>query len=676
MKKKSGGRGIHYFFVIGLIVYLVIEYWLALLIAVCVFIVYKMIFNNSIPKKDKIFVDTVYNQNEIKTSVLEPSIELKTETNQGIVDHKEINERFKSVQKTEVVLEPSIKLKTDTTLGIVDHKENNERFKSVRNADVTETSLKIPDLNVTSLRNISNTITLNYREENFILQEYQHIRTPDKILKSLKQVMNNDFKEQYYRHSRYYEEEVFVRDSMRFSSQARVEIPSNVVIESRYVTFQMLNDSQKDSYFYWRSQILNGNFSNMDYGYMILFMYELINYSFNQNSAFNISMMIRLHEECDTYEYQVERWISDMLYEVGELELAQKWVTEPTVAPRPSDYRYNYYLEDKGDYIYQKILECNDLHEIPAKHWRGYTRNYRETQFFISHKNEIYKTFEKGIVLLNQVYEQKGIKVQDRWFCEEKRKINRRLFSSAVIGRNFNELELQIKINRKLANETMINEITSLFRLSDNVTRLMYGEKSKIKVDETFLPENFKALMIDTLIPEKNNQPSKVENVSDELQVIDFDLEQISKLQDDSEFIANMIDNEQQSKDVNIAGFQDFKTIQVSEKKPIEINFSSNDVFSLFENDGNGDESSFVEVLSQLEKNFLLKFENMQLTQSEASQFTRKLGVMMGLVVNGINEKAQEYIGDNIIETVGDSIKIHEDYEKVLNVLKEQENEN
>ncbi len=62
-----------------------------------------------------------------------------------------------------------------------------------------------------------------------------------------------------------------------------------------WTTFEKLDGSQKKWYFYWREQVLNGKYPDTDLSYVILFMYELMNYTFNQSSAFNISMMVRLH---------------------------------------------------------------------------------------------------------------------------------------------------------------------------------------------------------------------------------------------------------------------------------------------------------------------------------------------------------------------------------------------
>ncbi|MFP3681637.1 TerB N-terminal domain-containing protein, partial [Pseudomonas sp. SIMBA_041] len=80
---------------------------------------------------------------------------------------------------------------------------------------------------------------------------------------------------------------------------------------------------------------LNGNYLETDLSYLILFTYELINYSFNQNAAFNVSMMVRLYEEykdrmpgCKTY---LSDWIHDFLLELDEVGLASEWGFQSTM---------------------------------------------------------------------------------------------------------------------------------------------------------------------------------------------------------------------------------------------------------------------------------------------------------------------------------------------------------
>lgn len=80
-------------------------------------------------------------------------------------------------------------------------------------------------------------------------------------------------------------------------------------------TFRSLNHRQKQWYFYWRSCVLSKNYIDTDLSYIFIFVYELLNYSFNKNAAFNISMLERLRDayssRYNTLEKYLNRWIND-----------------------------------------------------------------------------------------------------------------------------------------------------------------------------------------------------------------------------------------------------------------------------------------------------------------------------------------------------------------------------
>ena len=66
----------------------------------------------------------------------------------------------------------------------------------------------------------------------------------------------------------------------------------------------------------------------------------------------------------------------------------------------------------------------------------------------------------------------------------------RHLFSSAVVGRGYNEIH--IGVERIRPTEELYNEVTALFRLSENVARILNGEKREIKVEEDFCRKGLK----------------------------------------------------------------------------------------------------------------------------------------------------------------------------------------
>ncbi|GIN92549.1 hypothetical protein J22TS1_36000 [Siminovitchia terrae] len=534
-----------------------------------------------------------------------------------------------------------------------------------------------------------------YNEDNIILPEYKHIQTPKDILESINQFKNPNKNthskngisiEVTFSHSN----ESFVKDSLRFAKERGQECPE-IPLHAYWTSFEHLNSKQRKWYFYWREQVLNGHYPDVDLSYIILFTYELMNYSFNQNAAFNISMMVRLHNE---YKERVpkltnysERWIADMLYEVKEPELAKEWVSERKQVPP----------------LYQQMLNKeHDLSKISITSWRPYVKNYRETVFFTGNKNKIYKVFKDSIPLLKQVYEKKDIQLIDRWFQAKEEREIRHLFVSAVMGRSYDAVHVYIE--RVKPTEDLSNDVTALFKLSENVTRLMNGEKREIKVEEEYLPEGFKDMMMERFSKKAKdaNKRFKVVQQSEAVEQggeipspppeekqeklkksqIEFDKEKISKLQSDTEGLIQII-NVRSEVEQEVDNQPSNKVNPVAEKeevektdpnpKIIENQPSQVDVFSaLGGTDGDVEgEEEFVEALSDIEKDFLLQFEDGQFSQEEANQFVKKRGIMLGMFLSELNEKANEYLGDNLLENQEDTIVIYEEYENVLLAIKE-----
>ncbi|KZE37798.1 hypothetical protein AV656_09725 [Bhargavaea cecembensis] len=534
-----------------------------------------------------------------------------------------------------------------------------------------------------------------YNEDNIIYSDYKHIKTPKEILDSINQIKNPK-KNTLSKNGISIEvtfsrsNESFVKDSLRFAKE-RGEECSEIPLHAYWTTFDQLNTKQRKWYFYWRKQVLNGHYPDVDLSYIILFTYELMNYSFNQNAAFNISMMVRLHEE---YKERVpkltnysERWIADMLYEVKEVDLAIGWDSDIKQVPP----------------LYQQMLNKeNNLSKISITSWKPYVKNHRETVFFTNNKNKIYKVFKDSIPLLKQVYEKKDIQLIDRWFQAKEEREIRHLFVSAVMGRDYDPVHVYIE--RVKPTEDLFNEVTALFKLSENVTRSINGEKREIKVEEEYLPEGFKDMMMDRFSKkakdankrfkavqqsETNEQGGEIpspplieEKEEPKKSQIEFDKEKISKLQSDTEGLIQIINKRSEeelevdnkaSNEVNLVAGNEGVEKNNLHPQIIENQPSQEDVFSALggtKGDVEGEEE-FVQVLSDLEKDFLLQFKGGQFYQEEAYQFVKKNGIMLGMFLSELNEKANEYLGDNLLENQEDTIAVYEEYEDILLRIKE-----
>ncbi|MFM2566407.1 TerB N-terminal domain-containing protein [Bacillus sp. GX] len=582
------------------------------------------------------------------------------------------------------------------------HKQLEDNQDISSNTELSPTLSEVIEQEVTQgikpvLDNARNSLIF-YNEEDIVLPKYRHLQTSKEILADIERIKhpkrevhsrNGISIEVTFSHSR----ESFVQDSLRYAGESG-GICKEVPLQAYWTTFDMLNSKQRDWYFYWRDQVLKGNYIEVDLSYVFLFTYELLNYSFNPNASFNVSMLVRLYENyverLPKLERYLKQWIADMLYELGEQALAEEWSVE------------------RGDIppLYNQLKEKADqLSKISITSWKPYVRNYRETAFYKEHKNKVFKIFKESIPLLQRIYKEERNDLISRWFQTKKEREIRRLFSSAVVGRGYNEIH--IGVERIRPTEELYNEITALFRLSENVARILNGEKREIKVEERFLPEGFKNMMMEHFsraAKETNKRFKVVQNAEHqekdgeiplppqetvEKQVestkptIEFNVEKIIQLQNETDELINTIDSRNETEDEPIKGVMESEMkeavrldteydldVQVTAEKD-ESSLETNLLSALGGNSDVEGEDEFIESLTDIEIEFLSRFENGQYRHEEAIQFLKQRGIMIGMFLNELNEKANEYLGDNFLENQGDEIVVYEEYEHIMEKVKE-----
>ena len=171
---------------------------------------------------------------------------------------------------------------------------------------------------------------LFYSMETMILPDYQHVKIPLPVKEFLENIngmsprganfLGNSFK--------------FCKDSLAYSRRQGTQEKQlkPVFLKVYEPLFVTLDKTQKEWYFYWRTEVLRGNYLNTDSGYIYIFVYELLNYTFNDNAAFNLSMLDRI---CQNYldkhyglVHFLPRWICDFCHELGEYELEKKWTAK------------------------------------------------------------------------------------------------------------------------------------------------------------------------------------------------------------------------------------------------------------------------------------------------------------------------------------------------------------
>jgi stress response protein SCP2 len=86
------------------------------------------------------------------------------------------------------------------------------------------------------------------------------------------------------------------------------------------------------------------------------------------------------------------------------------------------------------------------------------------------------------------------------------------------------------------------------------------------------------------------------------------------------------------------------------------------------------DYDSFIQSLTDVERAFLVKFDGGSISLDLAKSYLKQKGLMVALFINGINEKAFEHLGDNLLEVQADYIVVFDEFHSLVLSLKERAN--
>ncbi|MDP9740674.1 UNVERIFIED_ORG: TM2 domain-containing membrane protein YozV [Bacillus sp. B2I3] len=519
-----------------------------------------------------------------------------------------------------------------------------------------------------------------YSENDIILPKYQHLQTPSEIVTSVEAVIHQKKEKSRSGITITYSstQTEFAIDSFKYRKRRQKEC-QEIPLHAYWTTFRDLNEKQLKWYFYWREQALKGNYLDVDLSYLILFTYELMNYTFHRSAAFNVSMMAKLRdnykERLPKVENYLPKWIADMLIELDEKELAREWVEEKVFTPS----------------LYTQLIEKKDvLEKISFTTWKPFIQNYRETTFFLNNKNKVYKTFKESIPLLKEYHAEQEKGLEEVWFEKVEQRDVRRLFTSAVIARETSDVHAY-SVSYK-PTDKLYKEITTLFRISENVTRSLNGEKREIKVEDGILPDDFKQRMISRIeqaktankrfkiVQEKEDtsngstipQPPKEEGSSTE--------QTETKILVDIQFNDDVIEETIRANKLLQEEFVKFDNKEEESEPEKELPIPSdngNEGSSIndtsFGKDGEADMNDltdFVASLSDTERAFLAQFNMGRIELDVAKQFLKHKGKMLGMFLSELNEKANEFVGDNLLSEQSDIITIYEEFEQVVSLVK------
>jgi hypothetical protein len=532
---------------------------------------------------------------------------------------------------------------------LVSEKQQSIDFKNVLNGDIKK-----------AFSTANSLLEKFYDDKKLTLPHYQELQTPQHILEFYERLDVD-------RVARY----SFIKASLNYAFTPG-SLTEYAPFYSHGTTFQSMSRGHLNFYFYWRQQAINGIYIKTNLSYVILFAYELINYSFNKSASFNASMIERLQhgykERIPEVNKYLNVWLSDLLIEAGRNDLTVQLEDQQNGIPR-------LYTEIKEHY--------RDLSNVTFTLWNPYIQNYRETNFFKNYKTRIYMVFRAALPLLQKALTGEGKEIISEWFNIRTVKKERRLFQSAVMNRPVATIFYDDVLCE--ARSELYRVITALFRISENVARLLQGENREIKADEEMLPLGFKESLLDYCCQQQaqkegmNTRFNKVQDRTNrsadnlipqpvvahkELQpIISFDLNRIEELRSESKELIGIFEELYPSESSD-------DPLSESPSDLISIEGEDRNVFSFFRKTI-GDEEAFITSLSDLEIEFVIGFEQGRRGMDEANRYLKSNSVMPNTFISSLNEKAIEFLGDTILEHESDIYYLQEEFDDVLIKVRE-----
>ncbi|TBL76132.1 TerB N-terminal domain-containing protein [Paenibacillus thalictri] len=427
-------------------------------------------------------------------------------------------------------------------------------------------------------------------------------------------------------------------------------------------TFESMSKYQQQWYFYWREQVVNGNYPDTDLSYIFLFTYELMAYSFEPNPNKSVALLIRMYEanqerypKLNTY---LPEWIGDLFYEGGRKDLAEEWYSRSSIRSASHAGQYE---------AFDRFNAAEMFAKIPFRLWKKQFIYYRTNQFNEEHAQLLTRAYKKAFDETNLYYlESSGKTLIDHWFPKQKSE-SAHLFRSAVII-STRSAAVKHVIRRGPTSQTH-HELNALIRFVENLVRANQGIKRKIKVDEGMIPEalqkrleqRFSLVQKSTLGTNPTIIPPEL--TANHAEPFELNTGLIAQLKLDSEAIQSAL----QVEDVETLVHQEaaVSTQNVEQDKPLHETDNENPLASL----GSGasqEVASFAMHLTDHEREFLTMFTDEIESIESCTAFAKKRGMMLNTLINTINEKAVEHLGDVLLEEDGDNYIVVVDFIDII----------
>lgn len=250
--------------------------------------------------------------------------------------------------------------------------------------------------------------------------------------------------------------------------------------ESRLPSWSQLNAAQQNWYFYWRSQARRGNYLPADYGYLILYIFELLNlieFADPHQAAGRLRSVWdayrKGHPELDDV---LPEWHGDLLaVKVGAaaaLDWWEKFAAMNLQPPRPV-----------ANALIERYVRHKKSAEMPYTLWATLTDYRPRNKFYQAHNagGRLDQAYEKAIRAAADYWQKaNGQSLLEKFAGAGAQPNFKRVFEDALVGYAY-PMMVDFGASRNYEDSATLKEhLTSVVKHAENILRAQAGVRHRL----------------------------------------------------------------------------------------------------------------------------------------------------------------------------------------------------
>ena len=410
----------------------------------------------------------------------------------------------------------------------------------------------------------------------------------------------------------------FIKDMKKFADKIGKKVPF-VSFMTYWPTYDSMNKQQKAWYFYWRTEVRNGNYIDTDLSYIFIYVYELLSGCGwkEAQEGYNklMSLWMEYRERYPKLDNHLFSWTFDFA-QLYNLEYIDPGINDIRLPYQQTikDMLIDKHSEDKPLKLSFALIDSLCDYSLTG------SKFYRD-----GHQLLMQEAIPRVIALVDaSLIKKKNRGILSLYGPSRTRKQSYYIFQNAVCPKANKRMEISVKAYT--SSQKLRSYMNELVRYGENMLRAMYGARGRLR---GVTVEEETAVLIEKFLKKEYNPINTSNNISTQKVEVKLDFKSINELRTQSDAVREAL---------NVSE-------HIEEKKELLIDLEE---FKTFLGSLSSEEKSLLDILSK--------------SNWECVNDSGKTDL-----VNEINRQANKYLACALIIQTHELFIVEEDYRDELN---------